>query len=179
MCQKHWEPAVITINHRDIIKEWAGAVRLAEVRGWKGLLDVVGGVEAPPRDRRSVLICSFQDWVIHRLWDGFTSKVSPTICVSSFHACDFSLLCHSCSSPSIFSLWWQEFSVLPGRVCEYFLVASWLHSHLPTLHTFISLWYASALLQQPDMLILTDLTPKTYPSLSSNLEIPKLKITLS
>lgn len=88
-------------------------------------------------------------------------------------------LCHSCSSPYIFSLWWQEFSVLPGLVCEYFLVASWLHSRLPTLHTFISLWYASTLLQQPDMLILTALTPKTYPSLSSNLEIPKLKITLS
>lgn len=50
VCQKDWEPTVITINHREIIKEQAVAVRLTEVHGWKGPLDVLGGIEAHLRD---------------------------------------------------------------------------------------------------------------------------------
>lgn len=54
VCQKDCEPTVITINHREIIKEWAGALRLTEVHGWIGPLDVLGGVEAPLRNLHCV-----------------------------------------------------------------------------------------------------------------------------
>lgn len=51
------------------------------------------------------------------------------------------------------------------------------HGPLPTFyHSYPS---AGTSKQQRDLLILMDLTPNTYPGLSSNLEIPKLKITLS
>jgi len=33
VCQKDWEPTVITMDHREIIKEWEGAVRLTEAHG--------------------------------------------------------------------------------------------------------------------------------------------------
>lgn len=61
VCQKDREPTVITINHREIIKEWAGALRLAEACGWKGLLDVLGCSSKEPA-LGVFLICLFQHW---------------------------------------------------------------------------------------------------------------------
>lgn len=131
------------MNHRDTIKERAGAVRPSEVRGWKGPLDVLGGTEAlteRPALCFNLLVSGVNDSsALRRLYFQNLSLARW----SSFHACDFSLFCFApafspwlCSFFSlveeIWSPWWQE-------GLRRFLVAF-------SYFTFIALWYVPALL---------------------------------
>lgn len=140
VCQKNWEPTVITINHREIIKEWAGAVRLAEVHGWKGPLDVLGGVWRPLWGTFTVclLICLFQDWMIHRLWDGFTSK---RLCFLISCMWLFTFLCSRWFLPLFSFFFVVEIHSLhdarQGGFEEYFLVAPRFHRHFFSYFTVI------------------------------------------
>lgn len=175
VCQKDREPTVITINHREIIKEWAGALRLAEARGWKGLLDVLGCSSKEPA-LGVFLICLFQHWgsAVRWLFKSIHEYKSQMKLSSSVFSHFMRV-----NSPV---LWPCELSVLvvdfqAGLCFAAFSCASPSHGPLPTLYN--SYPSASTSEQQRDLLILMDLTPNTYPGLSSNLEIPKLKITLS
>lgn len=67
----------------------------------------------------------------------------------------------------------------PGCVCQlFFFFPAAIRQPLPDFIPSTSRrWRLGN--KQRDWLILMDLTPNTYPGLSGNLEIPKLKITLS
>lgn len=66
----------------------------------------------------------------------------------------------------------------PGCVCQLFFLPRRHQTATSRLYS-VHIPVPALGKQQRDWLILMDLTPNTYPGLSGNLEIPKLKITLS
>lgn len=139
VCQKDCAPTVITINHREIIKEWAGAVRLTEVHGWKGPLHVLGGAEAPLRAPHCVcfnlLVSGLNDSSALRWLYIKTLSYEMCFLISCLWLFTFLLLLRS---PwfSFFLVVENSASTMPGW---FFGVFS---GGIKITQTFISLWYA-------------------------------------